>query len=108
VPSIQLLLVDTFWILVFLLGRYLRSFGAAHRQAEQLLQITESMRAQRERAAVLEERARIARDVHDILAHTLSALAVQLEAARAAMPRSRPAAEPRAHVERAQMLARQG
>lgn len=33
-----------------------------------------------ERAAVLAERNRLARDIHDVLAHTLSAIAIQLEA----------------------------
>lgn len=36
---------------------------------------------QRERAAVFDERTRMAREVHDVLAHTLSALVVQLTAA---------------------------
>jgi signal transduction histidine kinase len=33
-------------------------------------------------SAKIEERARLAREIHDVLAHTLSALAVQLESAR--------------------------
>ena len=39
-------------------------------------------RAAQERAAALAERTRLARELHDVLAHTLSGLAVKLEAAR--------------------------
>jgi signal transduction histidine kinase len=39
--------------------------------------------AQRDRAAALAERNRIGREIHDVLAHSLSALSVQLEAADA-------------------------
>jgi signal transduction histidine kinase len=44
-------------------------------------QLQESRAAQLEAAAV-EERGRLARDMHDVLAHSLSALALQLEATR--------------------------
>lgn len=40
----------------------------------------ERTKIERERAEVLAERNRIAREVHDVLAHTLSALSVQMEA----------------------------
>jgi signal transduction histidine kinase len=39
-------------------------------------------RAAQLESAKVEERARLAREIHDVLAHTLSALAVQLESAR--------------------------
>jgi signal transduction histidine kinase len=42
---------------------------------------TESVRRQRERNAVLEERARIAREMHDVVAHHMSMIAVQAETA---------------------------
>jgi signal transduction histidine kinase len=52
-------------------------------QAE--LAATQAQRAEQEhiRAQVLDERARIAREIHDILAHTLGGLVVQLDAADA-------------------------
>src|SRR5262249_59770233 len=46
-----------------------------------LEQLRLSRAAQLESAKV-EERARLAREIHDVLAHTLSALAVQLESGR--------------------------
>ncbi|MVU77950.1 two-component sensor histidine kinase [Nocardia sp. ET3-3] len=41
------------------------------------------IRAERDRAAALTERGRIARDIHDVLAHTLGGLVLQLDAADA-------------------------
>jgi signal transduction histidine kinase len=52
------------------------------RNAE-LLRQTEMTRQQTARAAALEERGRIARDIHDVLAHSLGGLVVQLDAAEA-------------------------
>jgi len=51
-------------------------------QAQQLVEQQEQARAAREQAAVLAERSRLARELHDVLAHTLAGLAVHLEAAR--------------------------
>jgi signal transduction histidine kinase len=59
---------------------------AAHRiQAEQtaaLLAQRERLEEERRRADVLDERARIAREIHDVLAHSLGALGIQIQAAR--------------------------
>jgi signal transduction histidine kinase len=61
--------------------------GALRRQqqvhAEQAVQLAMAQQRtdiEHERAEVLAERNRIAREVHDVLAHTLSALSVQMEA----------------------------
>jgi signal transduction histidine kinase len=62
------------------------AFAAANREArdraDELLRQVEETRLAREEAAVLVERGRIARELHDVLAHTLSGLSVQLEGAR--------------------------
>ena len=63
-------------------GRVLRSRNDLNRRLhEQALQI-ERNRAERERAAVLAERTRIARELHDIVAHDVSVMLVQAQAAR--------------------------
>src|SRR5215831_14563407 len=54
----------------------------ARRHAEVLLAQETATREAQQRAAALAERSRLARDLHDVLAHSLSALAVQLEATR--------------------------
>jgi len=56
----------------------------ARRHAEALLAQEAATSEARQRAAALAERSRLARDLHDVLAHSLSALAVQLEAVRLA------------------------
>jgi signal transduction histidine kinase len=54
----------------------------ARGHAEALLAQETATSEARQRAAALTERSRLARDLHDVLAHSLSALAVQLEASR--------------------------
>lgn len=59
------------------------------RQLEQrsleVIEQTERAKIETARAAALEERARISRDLHDVLAHSLGGLVVQLEAADAVL-----------------------
>jgi signal transduction histidine kinase len=76
--------------------------------AERLLtaeQAAQESRAQHDR---LVERQRIAREIHDILAHTLSAQSVQLEGARLLVQRGAPAGEVLPRIRNAQSLAREG
>ncbi|MFF5080790.1 sensor histidine kinase [Actinoplanes sp. NPDC000266] len=60
------------------------------------------------RAAALDERARIARELHDVLAHSLGALAVQLEVAEAELTEKRDLTAAATRVRRARKLARDG
>ena len=53
------------------------------RRSLQLIEQTDRTRSETARAAALEERNRIARDLHDLLAHALGGLVVQLDAAEA-------------------------
>ena len=65
--------------MIVLFGRRIRVQEA---QAEQLLIELEESRGAELRAAALAERQRLARDMHDVLAHSLSGLLLQLEGAR--------------------------
>jgi signal transduction histidine kinase len=77
-------------------------------RAEALLKELQRTRAAEIERAALAERARIAREIHDVLAHTLSSLAVQLEGTRMLLEQrpGDPAAV--AAVERAHRLASEG
>ena len=70
-------------------------------------ELEESQQAQAE-AAALSERQRAAREMHDVLAHSLSGLVVQLEAARLLAQRRGADAELSAAVERALHLGKSG
>jgi signal transduction histidine kinase len=54
----------------------------AHQRAEAMLAREAAIRDARERMATMAERSRLSRELHDVLAHCLSGLALQLEAAR--------------------------
>jgi signal transduction histidine kinase len=65
-----------------------RNWGAYRVQAEQsaaLLAQREQLQAEQRRADLLDERARIAREIHDVLAHSLGALGIQVQAARSVL-----------------------
>lgn len=67
------------WAMVIRLVRNLR-MGQVER--EDVIEELRASRAAQAEAATQAERGRIARDMHDVLAHSLSALALQLEGAR--------------------------
>ncbi len=64
-----------------LLGLTRRQYVAQGRAAEALVAQTLRTEAESRRAAALDERTRLAREIHDVLAHALGGLTVQLEAA---------------------------
>jgi signal transduction histidine kinase len=79
---------NAFWLAMIplgipsVVGRVLRSRNDLNaRLREQALEL-ECNRAERERAAVLRERTRIARELHDIVAHDVSVMLVQTQAAQ--------------------------
>jgi len=77
-------------------------------RAKLLLAELQASRDAQLQAAALNERARIAREIHDVLAHTLAALAVQLEGARLTLEKHGSDAEALAIVDRSHRLAKEG
>ena len=76
---IGLLFAVTPWFFVM---RLLRQAGRRRAEAEALVEELRESRAAHAESVALAERGRLARDMHDVLAHSLSALALQLEGAR--------------------------
>jgi signal transduction histidine kinase len=80
--------VTTAMLDAIMLGAFYGTFflairlGRTSRLAEHLLVELEQSRAAEARAAGLAERQRLAREMHDVLAHSLSGLMLQLEGAR--------------------------
>jgi signal transduction histidine kinase len=68
---------------VTMFGLQRRSYRVQAEQSTALLAQHERLRAEQRRADVLDERARIAREIHDVLAHSLGALGIQIQAAKA-------------------------
>ncbi|HWD80807.1 MAG TPA: histidine kinase [Kribbella sp.] len=85
-----------------------RQYEVQARQTEKLLEQTQLAQSEHARAAALEERGRIARDLHDVLAHSLGALSVQLEVAEALLEERGDTAGALERVRRSRRLAVQG
>jgi signal transduction histidine kinase len=77
-------------------------------RARALLVELEASRSAEAQAAALRERGRIARDMHDLLAHSLAGLSLQLQATRAIATKSGVGPEVIAPLDRAAELAREG
>jgi len=77
-------------------------------QAELLLAQTQRSHEEQLRAARLEESTRIAREIHDVLAHALAGLTIQLEATSALLEQDADRDTVLARVQRAHELAREG
>jgi signal transduction histidine kinase len=77
-------------------------------QAELLLAQTQRSHEEQLRAARLEESTRIAREIHDVLAHTLAGLSIQLEATGSLIEQGADRDTVLARVRRAHELAREG
>jgi signal transduction histidine kinase len=90
--------------------------GVSRRQAQErtaqaaMMEISEARaEAERARAELLAGRNHLARELHDVLAHTLSALSLQLEALDALISADHPApAEVRSQLDRTKRLVRDG
>ena len=102
---IGLLFAVTPWFFVM---RLLRQAGRRRAEAEALVEELRESRAAHAESVALAERGRLARDMHDVLAHSLSALALQLEGARLLARDRDTDPEVVAAIERAHHLAADG
>ncbi|MFF2652757.1 sensor histidine kinase [Streptomyces sp. NPDC058045] len=91
-----------------LAGCVLRLDAEARGTAQRLLTQERAARKAEAESAALAERARIAREIHDVLAHSLSAQLVHLEAARLLIERSGDLEQIRERVVAARGMARDG
>jgi signal transduction histidine kinase len=69
----------------FIAGRNRRGYKMQAEQSQSLLEQSEQLRTEQRNVAVLDERNRIAREIHDVLAHSLGALGIQIQAVRAVL-----------------------
>ncbi|WP_417374406.1 sensor histidine kinase [Glutamicibacter protophormiae] len=95
-------------VFFYLVGRLLASEKMRREQITQLLLDVEQSRQAEKESYLMAERGRMARDLHDVLAHTLSGLTIQLEAARLLASKECGASPLRDAVENAHRLSRTG
>ncbi len=91
-----------------LTGGLLRRYRLSQERTELLLAELEEARDDQARAAAAEERAAIARDLHDVLAHSLSGLSIQLEMVRKMLATVDAPDDVRVAIDGAAELAKQG
>ncbi len=81
-PSDIFFPVTFFWIIPWLAGRTIRHQTMLARELAEKAERAQHAREEDERRAIAIERSRIARELHDVLAHNLSVMVVQAAAAR--------------------------
>ena len=81
-PIAGIVLNDFGILAFFVLSLFARRLRESNQRAELLLAELEQTRAAQAQAAALAERQRLAREMHDVLAHSLSGLVLNLEGAR--------------------------
>jgi signal transduction histidine kinase len=108
-PAAQAVLAVTLlMVLLAVTGQFIRRGRESQDHTELLLAQLEDARQAEAVAAALAERARIAGELHDVLAHALSGLAIQLQGARKLAAREQVSSALLASIERSGHLAREG
>jgi len=106
--SAAVLAITLLCALLGLAAYFLRQGRAGQKQTELLLAQLEDARERQLRAAGIAERSRIAGELHDVLAHSLSGAAIQLQGARMLAEREQASAEMRAAIDRGSDLVKDG
>jgi signal transduction histidine kinase len=94
--------------LLGLVAYFIKQSRASQDRTELLLAQLEDARDEQTRAAAIAERSRIASELHDVLAHSLSGAAIQLQAARKLAEREQATPPMRAAIDRAGQLVKDG
>jgi signal transduction histidine kinase len=92
-----------FWVLPWLAGRTIRNHTRLARELAEKAERAQHARQEEERRAITLERNRIARELHDVLAHNLSVMVVQASGARHVLEKN-----PARAVEAAALIERTG
>ncbi len=95
-------------LLLAVTGQFIRRGRESQDRTEMLLAQLQDARDAEAAAAALAERSRIAGELHDVLAHSLSGLAIQLQGARKLAEREPVSAGLRAAIERSAELTKAG
>ena len=107
-PIAGIVLNDFGILAFFLLSLFARRLRESNQRAELLLAELEQTRAAQARAAALAERQRLAREMHDVLAHSLSGLVLNLEGARLLAAQGGADSQTGEAIDRAHRLAKTG
>lgn len=103
------IILNGFGVVAFyLIATFARRLREANEQARGLIVELEQTRAAQAQAAALGERQRLAREMHDVLAHSLSGLVLNLESARLMAEREEAGPNVADAIERAHRLAKTG
>jgi signal transduction histidine kinase len=81
-PSDWIFPIGIFGVAPWLAGRTIRTQTMLARELAEKAELAEHAREEEERRAIARERSRIARELHDVLAHNLSVMVVQAGGAR--------------------------
>jgi signal transduction histidine kinase len=94
--------------LLGLIAHFMKQARESQDRTELLLAQLKDAREEQTRAAALAERGRIAGELHDVLAHSLSGAAIQLQGARMLAERDRAGPQVSGAIDRASQLVREG
>ena len=94
--------------LIGLIAYFLKQARESQDRTEMLLAQLEDAREEQTRAAAIAERGRIASELHDVLAHSLSGAAIQLQGARLLAEREQATTKMREAIDRAGELVKDG
>jgi signal transduction histidine kinase len=95
-------------VLLGVVAQFLKRSRESENQTEILMAQLEDARDEQARAAALAERGRIASELHDVLAHSLSGTAIQLQDARKLADREHATPPPSDAIDRASELVKAG